>query len=60
MKDGPMKKKNIEPEIYNLEREILKLADILNRTEILVKITNMAFWNQWMKCQDKQDWLWYY
>ncbi len=52
MRDGAMKKKNIEPEIYKieveLEREILKLADILNRTEILIKITNMAFWNQYM------------
>ncbi|RNA14210.1 hypothetical protein BpHYR1_004306 [Brachionus plicatilis] len=52
MRDGAMKKKNIELENYKIEveldREILKLADILNRTEILVKTTNMAFWNQYM------------
>ncbi|RNA28431.1 hypothetical protein BpHYR1_011081 [Brachionus plicatilis] len=45
MRDGAMKKK-----ILNLKfiRSKLNLIDILNRTEILVKTTNMAFWNQYM------------
>ncbi|RNA10324.1 hypothetical protein BpHYR1_045676 [Brachionus plicatilis] len=54
MKDGAMKKKilnlkNFKIKIeFKLDRKIFKLADILNRTEILIKITNIAFWKQYM------------
>ena len=52
MNDGVIQKKNKEPEIYKieveLEKEILKLADILAQAEKLKDITNRKFWNKYM------------